>query len=128
MKLFHSDTEAKVDNIAKQITSFMDGNERRQELLHSDTEAKMVELKANATTNAKLLLQGENRKIYSFLLSESPRESSELANLLHTVELSGGFWERVAGGLLLVSMPSGSTYDPTADVMALRNCRTGSLG
>jgi hypothetical protein len=117
----------RLDNMAKEITSFMDNYEHRQESLRSEVEAKMAELRAETTTNTKLLLQGENRKIYSFLLSEALSGSRQLIKLLRTVEMSRGFWERVAGGLLLISMPSDSTYDPTADVIALRNGRNGSL-
>ncbi len=60
-----------------------------------------------------------NRRNYSYLLSESACESRQLADFLCAVETLGGFWEHFAVGLLLVSMPADSTYDPTAEVNAL---------
>ena len=65
------------------------------------------------------VVKRDNRRNYSYLLSESACESRELTDLLCAVETIGGFWERFGIGLLLVSMPADSTYDPTAEVNAL---------
>lgn len=65
------------------------------------------------------VVQRTNRRNYSFAISDEARESTQLADLLRMIEGAGGVWDRVFGGLLLISMPPDSNYDPTADMVAL---------
>jgi len=65
------------------------------------------------------IVKRANRRTYSFLLSETVCESSQLSDPLSIVESVDGFWERFAVGLLLISMPAESAYDPTTAVTAL---------
>jgi hypothetical protein len=51
------------------------------------------------------IVQRANRRRYGgFLLPESAIGSKQLETLIQTIELSDGYWERVFGGLLLISM------------------------
>jgi hypothetical protein len=60
-----------------------------------------------------------NRRKYDFYLPESAIGSKQLEELVNRIELLDGYWERVFDGLLLISMPADSPYDPTSDVMAM---------
>jgi hypothetical protein len=66
------------------------------------------------------VVQHANRRRYRFWLPESAIGSPQLETLILTIELSDGYWEQVFGGLLLITMPADSPYDPTSAVMAMR--------
>jgi hypothetical protein len=65
------------------------------------------------------VVQRANRRRYEFSLPESAISSKELEKVIHTIESSDGYWERVNffARLLLISMAADSPYDPTSDVM-----------
>jgi hypothetical protein len=66
-----------------------------------------------------------NRRKYDFVLPESAIGSKQLEELTNRIELLDGYWERVCDGLLLISMPADSPYNPTSDVMAMAEaCRS----
>ena len=60
-----------------------------------------------------------SRRNYSFVVSDKVRESKRLIDLLRSIETAGGVCERLFGGVVMISMPSNSSYDPTPDIVAL---------
>jgi hypothetical protein len=51
---------------------------------------------------------------HTWVLAREVVASDALSAFTDTVESEGGVWERAFGGLLIVHLPEGSTFDPEA--------------
>ncbi|WP_338555160.1 DUF4265 domain-containing protein [Paenibacillus sp. KS-LC4] len=53
---------------------------------------------------------------YSWLLSQDVASSEELAAFKNRVADSGGNWETIFGGMLIINVPSHIDFDPEAEI------------
>ncbi len=60
-------------------------------------------------------------KTYQFLLPIELLEKEELQTMLGQVNDLGGYWERAMGGVLFISMPPNTDYDPRNELDKLAN-------
>lgn len=87
-----------------------------QSIAYGDTfEAE----EADGGLRVRRVLRRAGRRNFIFVLSNSTRESGGLRRLLARLERQGAVWEQSFGGLLAISLPAASRYDPTADLRKL---------
>ncbi|KQO01239.1 DUF4265 domain-containing protein [Paenibacillus sp. Leaf72] len=53
---------------------------------------------------------------YSWLLSQDVASSEELADFKNRVADSGGNWETIFGGMLIINVPSHIDFDPDVEI------------
>ena len=62
------------------------------------------------------IVENTNWRTFSFIFSKGSWETPKLPEILRKIEVMGGVWERVFGGLLFICIPPGVPYDPSKEV------------